>query len=82
MGIFADAAQYYEYVDSVLMVIRQDWAKQSRILGAVQEMPGQGEKLLGCVMNMVKTGFASYGYGYSSYGYSYRYGKYYQYKGK
>ena len=81
-GILADAAHYYEYVDGVLMVIRQDWANQSRILDAVQDFPGQGEKLLGCVMNVVKTGFASYGYGYSSYGYGYRYGKYNQYKGK
>ena len=81
-GILADAAHYYEYVDGVIMVIRQDWANQSRILDAVQDFPGQGEKLLGCVMNMVKTGFTSYGYGYSSYGYGYSYGKYYQYKGK
>lgn len=81
-GIMADAAHYYDYVDGVLMVIRQDWAKQSRILDAMQDFPGQGEKLLGCVMNMVKTGFASYGYGYSSYGYGYSYGKYNQYKGK
>ena len=81
-GILADAANYYDYADSVLMVIRQDWANQSRILDAVQDFPGQGEKLLGCAMNMVKTGFASYGYGYSSYGYGYRYGKYNQYKGK
>ena len=72
----------YEYVDGVLLVVRQDWANQSRILDAVQDFPGQGEKLLGCVMNMVKTGFTSYGYGYSSYGYGYSYGKYYQYKGK
>lgn len=81
-GILADAAHYYDYVDGVLMVIRQDWANQSRILDTVQDFPGQGEKLLGCAMNMVKTGFASYGYGYSSYGYGYRYGKYNQYKGK
>lgn len=81
-GILADAAHYYDYADGVLMVIRQDWANQSRILDAVQDLPGQGGKVLGCVMNMVKTGFASYGYGYSSYGYGYRYGKYNQYKGK
>ena len=81
-GILADASHYYEYADGVVMVIRQDWANQSKILDAVQEFPGQGEKLIGCVLNMVKTGFASYGYGYSSYGYGYRYGNYYQYKGK
>ena len=81
-GILADAVHYYEYADGVVMVIRQDWANQSKILDAVQEFSGQGEKLIGCVLNMVKTGFASYGYGYSSYGYGYRYGNYYQYKGK
>lgn len=80
VGILADAAHYYEYADGVLMVIRQDWANQSRILDAVQDFPGQGKKIIGCTMNMVKTGFASYGY--SSYGYGYRYGKYNQYKGK
>ena len=81
-GILADAAHYYGYVDGVLMVIRQDWANQNRILDAVLDFPGQGEKLIGCTMNMVKTGFASYGYGYSSYGYGYSYGKYNQYQGK
>ena len=81
-GILADAAHYYDYVDGVLMVVRQDWANQSRIIDAVQDLPGQGEKLIGCVMNIVKTGFASYGYGYSSYGYGYRYERYNQYKGK
>lgn len=74
VGILADAANYYDNVDGVIMVIRQDWAKQSRIMDAVQDFPGQGEKIMGCVMNKMKTGFVSYGYGYSSYGYGYRYG--------
>lgn len=82
VGMLADAAYYYEYVDGVVLIIRQDWATQSKVMDAVQEFPGQGEKLIGCIMNRVKTGVTSYGYGYSSYGYGYRYGKYYQYKGK
>ena len=79
-GLMADAAHYCEYADGVLLVVRQDWAKQSRIMDTVQDLPGRGEKLIGCTMNKVKTGFASYGYGYSSYGYGYgyRYGKYNQ----
>ena len=81
-GILVDAAHYYEYVDGVLMIIRQDWANQSRIIDAVQDLPGQGEKMIGCVMNRMKTGLASYGYGYSSYGYGYYYGKYNQDKGQ
>ena len=38
-GILADAAHYYGYVDGVLMVIRQDWANQNRILDAVLDFP-------------------------------------------
>lgn len=81
-GILADAGYYYDYVDGVLLVLRQDWVKASSVMDAVQGLPGQGEKLIGCVMNMVKTGFTSYGYGYSSYGYGYSYDKYTHYKRK
>ena len=71
-GLLVDAAHYYGYADAVLMVIRQDWSNRNRVMDAVQELPEHGEKLIGCVLNMVRTGFASYGYGYSSYGYGYR----------
>ena len=80
-GMLADAGSFYEYVDSVLMVVKQDWVSEHKVLDAVLDLPECGDKLIGCVLNMVKTGFASYGYGYSSYGYGYGYRKYGLYKG-
>lgn len=79
-GMFADASGYCEYSDSILMVVRQDWISTSKVMDAVLDLPGGGDKLIGSVLNMVKTGFSGYGYGYSSYGYRYtkynRYGQY------
>ena len=70
-GMLADAGSYCEYADGILMVVRQDWISASKVMDAVLDLPEQGEKMLGCVLNMVKTGFTGYGYGYSSYGYGY-----------
>lgn len=79
-GMFADAGCYYEYVDAMLMVVKQDWVSARKVMDAVLDLPGRGDKLIGCVLNMAKTGFTGYGYGYNSYGYGYnkynRYGQY------
>lgn len=77
-GMMADASMYWKHVDSVLYVVRQDWAQTNRIVDSIQELPENGEKLAGCVLNRMKTGFASYGYGhYGRYGYGrYGYGRY------
>ena len=69
--MLADAGIYYEYADSILMVVRQDWISATKVMDAVLELPGSGDKLIGCVLNMVNTGFAGYGYGYSAYSYGY-----------
>lgn len=79
-GMLADAGAYCEYADAVLMVVRQDWIGKSKVMDAVLDLPGHGDKLIGCVLNMAKTGFTGYGYGYSSYGYGYaKYSHYNQY---
>ena len=78
-GMLADAGIFCEYADSVLMTVRQDWISEKKVMDAVMDLPGRGDKLIGCVLNMAKTGFASYGYGYSSYGYGYT--KYNHYRG-
>ena len=72
-GILADAENFYENVDSLLYVVRQDWTDANKVVDAIQELPEHGNKLMGCVINMVKKGFVGYGYGYS-----YSYGKYYK----
>lgn len=79
-GMLADAGSYSEYADGILMVVRQDWISESKVMDAVLDLPGRGDKLIGCVLNMVKTGLTGYGYGYSSYGYGYaKYSHYNQY---
>jgi Mrp family chromosome partitioning ATPase len=75
--MFADAGCYCEYADAILMVVRQDWVSEAKVMDAVLDLPGRGDKLIGCVLNMAKSGFTGYGYGYSSYGYGYS--KYSQY---
>ncbi len=77
-GMMADAGHYYEYADAVLLIIRQDWTDGNRVMDAVSDLPEGGCKLIGCVLNMVKTGLAGYGYGYGHYGY----GRYNHYKGR
>ena len=79
-GMLADAGSYCEYADGMLMVVRQDWISAPKVMDAVLDLPGRGDKLIGCVLNMAKTGFTGYGYGYSSYGYGYsKYNGYSQY---
>lgn len=78
-GMFADASGYCEYADSMLMVVRQDWIGASKVMDAVLDLPGGGDKLIGSVLNMAKTGFTGYGYGYSYSSYGYRYTKYNRY---
>jgi capsular exopolysaccharide synthesis family protein len=79
-GMLADAGSYSEYADSILMVVRQDWVSENKVMDAVLDLPGCGDKLIGCVLNMAKTGLTGYKYGYSSYGYGYsKYNRYRQY---
>ena len=79
-GMLADAGSYCEYADGMLMVVRQDWISKSKVMDAVTDLPGRGDKLIGCVLNMVKTGVTGYGYGYGTYGYGYsKYNHYRQY---
>ena len=70
-GILADAGIYSEYADCVLLTVRQDWISETKVMDAVLDLPGHGGKLIGCVLNMAKTGLTGYGYGYGGYGYGY-----------
>lgn len=66
--IMADTAHYWDYADGVLYVVKQDQVNRSQILNAVSELPENGAKLIGCVLNGVQGGLVGYGYGYG-YGY-------------
>lgn len=75
VGMFSDAFILSENADSVLFVIKRDYAPRNKILRAVESMHESGAKLLGYVLNGVEASHGSYGYGYGSYRYS-KYRKY------
>lgn len=81
-----DAAIMARYADAIIMVIKQDHAKISGILEAMDNVSQTRTRIVGCVLNQEENysadhyGYGSYGYGgygkYGKYGKYGRYGKY------
>lgn len=64
-----------EFSDALIYVIAQDKEKLYRIMNNFEDLAQLDAKLIGCVLNSVKTTLTSYGYGYG-YGGEYHYGRY------
>ncbi len=78
-GLLADASVLAGICDSVLYVIKQDYAKIGKIIEGIQGIGYSGVNICGCVLNDAKAGLQGYGYGYG-YGYgSHYYGSHYGY---
>ncbi len=78
-GMLADASVLASICDSVLYVVKQDYAKVGKIIEGIQGIGYSGIKLAGCVLNDAKAGLRGYGSGYG-YGYgSHYYGSHYDY---
>lgn len=77
-GAVADAGNLARYCDGIVVVIKQDTTRVSRIVRAVEELSESGAPILGCVLSATEGGEGGYGYGYGySYsGYGYGYGNY------
>lgn len=76
-AMMADASVVAAYVDSVLYVIRQDYAKVKYVKEGIGLLGDSDVQVLGCVLNCAESGFGRYGYGKYSYGkYGYGYSKY------
>lgn len=84
VGIVSDALEMKDYVGGLVFVVRQDYAKVSKILDLISLFGYSKIKILGCIFNMASgvlstRGYGRYGYnsygGYGSYG-SYGYGRY------
>ena len=74
MSLVSDAESLMELADASVLVVRQNMAKTSGINKAISILEGGKAKLLGCVLNDVRSSaFGAGGYGY---GYGYGYGKY------
>lgn len=79
MNVVSDAEIVTNVADAALMVVRQNTSKASAINRAIGDLENGKAKLLGCVLNDVRSSFLSSGQGfhYGRYG---RYGGYSQYR--
>ena len=73
--VVSDAGQLCRYADSVLYVVKQDFAKRGQVINAVTSLHQKDVRIDGCIFNGVPQFHRQYGYGYrSTYGYGYDYG--------
>lgn len=72
-AMMADASVVAAYMDALLYVIRQDFAKVSHISEGIGLLTDSDIEILGCVLNFAEPGLGRYGYGKYGYG---KYGKY------
>lgn len=68
--MLSDAIILAKKLDSVIMVIRYDYARVNQILRGSESLADTGISMIGYVLNAVESGIMSYGY------YAYRYGYY------
>lgn len=81
-GVVSDTGLMCRHADSVLYVVRQDYAPRGQILDAVSGLYEKAAPLTGCILNGTERGHSRYGYGYK-YGYGgYKYGYGYGYSRK
>ena len=69
MSVVSDAETVADHADASLLVVRQNDVRTAGINRAVADLEGTKAKLLGCVLNDIRTTFISSGQGY-------RYGSY------
>jgi len=73
-GIVSDAGTLCRYADTVLYVVKQDYAQRSQIRDGVTAISDNNATLAGCIVNGLEGYSRRYGYGYG-YKYGYGYGK-------
>ncbi|MEQ2372199.1 CpsD/CapB family tyrosine-protein kinase [Blautia sp. CLA-JM-H16] len=69
-AMMADASVVAAFMDAVLYVIRQDYAKVKYITEGIGLLADSDAHVLGCVLNCAENGFGGYGK-YGKYGYGY-----------
>lgn len=72
-GMVSDTAHLCRYADVILYVVKQDYARRSRVLDAVTALHARGVRVSGCILNGAAMSRRGYGYGYG-YGYGSKYG--------
>ena len=74
-GEFEDTLVMKEYADAILFVVKQDYARKSKVVETVSNLEAEGTGIIGYVFNGVTGTVGNYG-GYVRYGRYSRYGKY------
>ena len=81
MSVVTDSVTVANVADAALLVVRQNVSKATSINHAIGDLESGKAKLLGCVLNDVRSTFLTTGQGYrSGYGYGYGYGYYRNYE--
>ena len=70
--VLSDAIILAKKLDSVIMVIRYDYARVNQILRGSESLADTGISMIGYILNAVESGIMGYGY------YAYRYGYYHK----
>ncbi len=74
-GILADASILAAYADTIVLVVKQDYASARRIKRAVENFENSGTEIAGCIFNNTEKSSLSRNSFYSKkYGYGYGYG--------
>lgn len=74
--MMSDATIISRYVQGVVLVVRQDFARIERVVAGVENLADADAQMVGYILNGTEVGITGYGYGYG-YGYGrYGYGKY------
>ena len=75
-GLLADASILAAYSDTIVLVVKQDFASARRIKRAIENFDNSGTEIIGCIFNNSENGMSKpsfygrrngYGYGYNSY---------------
>ena len=80
-GVVSDSSTLCRYADGIIYVVKEDYARRTQILDAINGLSDRDVPIIGCVVNGISGSGRRYGYGYGyKYGYGYRYGYGYGYK--
>ncbi len=75
-GLVSDSNYVAQAADAVVYVVFQDTVRISKIRNGIESLLTTDVKILGCVLNGVRSGLSGYGYGYGYGHYGYGYGRY------
>ena len=80
-GVVSDSATLCRYADGIIYVVKEDYARRTQILDAINGLADRDVPIIGCAVNCISGSGRRYGYGYGyKYGYGYRYGYGYGYR--